>query len=99
MSPRTPPSPGTFFTVEAFDEPHWLLWSQSDSVWSWRIEPTAAGGTRLVTRVRARYDWQRPALALVGVALMELGDYPMMRRMLLGIRSRATAGPTGLTRT
>jgi hypothetical protein len=97
MSPRTPPPPGTFFTVDSFDPPHWLLWSKSDSVWSWRLEPTTGGGTRLVTRVRARYDWQRPALALFGVLLMELGDYPMMRRMLLGIRTRATADRTGLT--
>ncbi len=99
MSPRTPPPPGTFFTVESFDEPHRLLWSKSDSVWSWRLEPAPGGGTRLVTRVRACYDWRRPALALFGVLLMELGDYPMMRRMLLGIRSRATAGRTGVTTT
>jgi hypothetical protein len=91
MSPRTPPPPGTFFTVDSFDPPHWLLWSKSDSVWSWRLEPVDGGGTRLVTRVRASYDWHRPALALLGVLLMELGDYPMMRRMLLGIRSRAEA--------
>jgi hypothetical protein len=97
MSPRTPPPPGTFFTVDSFEAPRWLLWSKSDSVWSWRLDPTAAGGTRVVTRVRARYDWRRPALALFGVLLMELGDYPMMRRMLLGIRSRATAGRAGFT--
>jgi hypothetical protein len=97
MSPRTPPPPGTYFVVASFEEPHWLLWSKADSVWSWRLEPRPGGGTRLVTRVHARYDWQRPAVALLGVLLMELGDYPMMRRMLLGIRSRATADRTGLT--
>jgi len=36
------------------------------------------------------YEWRRP-LALGTVLLMELADYPMMRRMLLGIRERAEA--------
>jgi hypothetical protein len=31
-------------------------------------------------------------LTLGTVLLMELGDYPMMRRMLLGIRERVEAG-------
>ena len=44
-------------------------------------------GTRLVTRLRARYD-AGPFLP-VTVLLMEIGDFPMMRRMLLGIAERA----------
>jgi hypothetical protein len=88
MSRRTPLPAGTFFTVDSFEEPRWLLWVKADSTWSWELHPEQ-GGTRLVTRVRARYDWSRPAAALVTVLLMELGDFPMMRRMLLGIRERA----------
>lgn len=91
MTRRDPPPEGTYFTVDSFEAPRWLLWTKSDSTWSWWLTPTPGGGTRLVTRVRARYDWKRPASALLGVFLMELGDYPMMRRMLLGIRSRAVA--------
>lgn len=48
-------------------------------------------GTRLLTRVRAVYDWSKPHMALLGVVLMEFGDFAMMRRMLLGIRHRAEA--------
>jgi hypothetical protein len=41
-----------------------------------------------VTRVRLRYaGWS----ALIGIPLMELGDFPMMRKCLLGIRRRAAA--------
>jgi hypothetical protein len=41
-----------------------------------------------VTRVHARYTgW----LALIGVPLMELADFPMMRKCLRGIRRRASA--------
>ena len=59
-----------------------------DATWVWRLNRTASGGTRLVTRVRARYTgWS----ALIGMPLMELGDFPMMRKCLLGIRLRATA--------
>ena len=52
--------------------------------------------TALVTRIRTTYDWRRPAGALLGVALMELGDFAMLR----GIKARAEAartdGGTGL---
>jgi hypothetical protein len=34
------------------------------------------------------YEWSRP-LVLGTVVLMEVADYPMMRRMLRGIRRRA----------
>ena len=92
MSRRTPPPEGTFFTVHSYDAPRWLLWTKSDSTWSWRLSPEGEG-TRLVTRVRAEYDWRHPATAALGVVLMELGDFAMMRRMLLGLRDRATSGP------
>jgi hypothetical protein len=39
--------------------------------------------------VQAVYDWRRPAKALLGMVLMEFGDFAMMRRMLLGIGERA----------
>ena len=48
-----------------------------------------AGSTRLVTRVHAVYDWRHPVTAALGVVLMEFGDFPMMRRMLRGIKERA----------
>jgi hypothetical protein len=41
-----------------------------------------------VTRVHVVYDWTRPTMALLGVVLMEFGDFAMMRRMLLGIKER-----------
>jgi hypothetical protein len=39
--------------------------------------------------VHAVYDWEHPMKALLGVLLMEFGDFAMMRRMLRGIKSRA----------
>ena len=47
------------------------------------------GTARLVTRVHAVYDWRHPLTALLGVILMEFGDFAMQRRMLRGIKARA----------
>ncbi len=90
MSPGAP-SDATAFRVEGFEVNRWLLWRKPDSTWAWQLSDTADGTTRLVTRVHAVYDWSHPAKALLGVTLMELGDFAMMRRMLFGIKERAEA--------
>jgi hypothetical protein len=88
MSPSPKPSDRTDFAVHSFELNKWLLWTKSDSTWVWQLRPTESG-TRLVTRIHAVYDWGHPLSALLGVVLMEFGDFAMMRRMLLGIRERA----------
>jgi hypothetical protein len=92
MSPT--PTEATAFTVDSYDPYRWLLWAKPDSTWAWTLTPTPGGGTRLVTRVHAVYDWSRPASAMLGMALMELGDFAMMRRMLRGIKHRAEQATT-----
>ncbi len=89
MSPAATPTDRTAFRVEAFQEPEWLLWVKPESTWAWRLTATGTNGTRLVTRVRAVYDWRHPLSALLGVVLLEFGDFAMQRRMLRGIKSRA----------
>jgi hypothetical protein len=89
MSPSSTPTDKTAFRVDSFEVASWMLWAKPDSTWSWRLTPTSSGGTRLVTRVHAVYDWSHPATAFLGVVLMELGDFAMMRRMLRGIKTRA----------
>jgi hypothetical protein len=87
--PMTPtPSQTTAFVVDSFEEPRWMLWRTPTSTWGWRLVPLGDERTRLISRLHARYDWRRPGTA-VGALLMELGDFPMMRRMLRGIRERA----------
>ncbi len=97
MSPSPAPTDRTAFRVHSFDVGRWLLWTKPDSTWAWRLTPAAGGRTRLVTRVHAAYDWQRPLTALFGVLLMEFGDFPMMRRMLRGIKARAESADSGTT--
>jgi hypothetical protein len=95
MSPSPTPSDRTAFKVHSFEVNRWLLWSKPDSTWAWQLTPTDGNGTRLVTRIRAVYDWRRPLTALLGVLLMEFGDFAMLRRMLRGIKNRAET--SGLT--
>jgi hypothetical protein len=89
MVPR--PSDRTAFAVDGFARPSWLLWRTPNRSWAWRLTPLPGGGTRLVTRMHTVYEWRRPWTAGT-VLLMELADYPMMRRMLRGLRDRAEAG-------
>ena len=78
----------TAFKIAAINSTESLLWVKPDSTLTWKL--TAVGGrTRLVTRPRARYHLQRPTEALISVLVMELGDFPMIRKMLRGIKQRA----------
>ena len=79
----------TAFKVKAFETNEWLLWEKHDSTWAWKLIPLAAGRTRLITRLKQRYPWESPAMAVMTLILLEFGDFPMIRRVLTGIRLRA----------
>jgi hypothetical protein len=91
MSPSATPTERTALKVHSFAVNEWLLWSKPDSTWVWRLTPDWTGGTRLITRVHAVYDWRHPIMAMAGAILMEFGDFAMQRRMLRGIKGRAEA--------
>ena len=79
----------TAFKVKAFEPNQWLLWAKPHSTWSWTLTPVDGGRTRLATRLKENYDWSSsPGLALLTLILFELGDFPMMRKLLVGIRRR-----------
>jgi hypothetical protein len=89
MSPTSSPSERTALKVHSFEVNKWLLWTKPDCTWAWQLTPTDDGGTRLVTRLHAVYDWRHPLMAVLGALLMEFGDFAMIRRMLRGIKARA----------
>jgi hypothetical protein len=93
MSPAATPTERTALKVHSFTVNEWLLWTKPDSTWIWKLVPTADGGTRLITRIRAIYNWKQPLMALLGLLLMEFGDFAMLRRMLRGIKQRAESLP------
>jgi len=93
-----PPTADTSFVIAKAVQPAELVWAKPDSTWSWTLTALPGGRTRLVTRLRQRY---RPdPRTLVTVILAEFGDFPMMRKMLIGIRRRAerSALPPGAAR-
>jgi hypothetical protein len=76
--------------IKAFKPNQWVLWSEPNQVttWVWSLEPTPSGHTRLITRVRSRSSWRHPTTA-IWLLLVEVADFPMMRKCLLGIKRRA----------
>ena len=96
MSPFGQPNERNAFRVDSFRTNHWLLWTKPDATWVWHLTPTDGGSTRLVTRIHAVYDWRRPLTATLGVLLMEFGDFPMIRRMLRGVKERAESQVMGI---
>lgn len=66
-----------------------LLWRNPGAgTWVWVLRPTKDGRTRLVTRIRIAYN---SVSGLAFAPILELADFPMYRRMLLGIKQRAEA--------
>ncbi len=66
----------------------WLLWEKPDSTWAWMLIRLDGGRTRLLSRLKARYAWERPGSAILTLVLLELGDFAMMRRVMKGIKAR-----------
>jgi hypothetical protein len=79
----------TAFKVKAFATNEWLLWEKADSTWAWKLVPLEGGRTRLITRLKQRYAWEDPGSAILTLVLLEFGDFPMIRRVLRGIKARA----------
>ena len=91
-----PANERTAFRVAFVEPPTVLVWAKPDSTWAWELQAQCGGRrTRLITRLKARYEFG-PMLPLT-VLLMEVADFPMMRRMLLGLSERAesSAGAKG----
>jgi len=90
MSPSATPTDRTALRVRSFEVGRRLLWGKPDSSWEWLLTSDGRGGTRLVTRIHAVYEWKtHPLMALLGCVLMEFGDFAMLRAMLRGIKQRA----------
>jgi len=79
----------TAFMVKALEPNQWLLWEKPDSTWAWKLISMPGSRTRLITRLKQRYPWESPVMALLTIVLLEFGDFPMMRRVLRGIKARS----------
>jgi hypothetical protein len=82
------PTPATAYRVARLELGALMLWEKPGGTWLWLLAPADAGHTRLITRLRSRYAWGKPAI-VTELILMEIGDPFMMRKCLLGIKQRA----------
>ena len=57
--------------------------------WAFILEPTDDGRTKLIERLRFRFDGPQPVGAELAMEAMGFGVFLMMRRQMLGIRERA----------
>jgi hypothetical protein len=89
----------TAFKIKAFEPNQWMLWEKPHSTWAWKLVPREGAHTRLITRIKDHYAWRAaPGNALVSLILMEFGDFPMMRKLLLNVKWRAERLTTGEAR-
>jgi hypothetical protein len=84
----------TAFKIAGCEPNSWILWEKPDSTWAWKLIPRDGDRTRLITRLKARYEWRRaPGSGLLSLILLEFGDFAMMRKLLLGVKTRAERQP------
>lgn len=76
-------------TVKETDPPRRMPWCDDvgEFGWEWLLEPAAAGGTRLLNRLRVTAHPSTGRMTYEAVAAV--GDIVMQRRMLRGIKRRA----------
>jgi hypothetical protein len=80
----------TAFRVAGMEPNRWMLWQKPNSTWAWKLIPLDGDRTRLITRLKDLYGWRTsPGTALLSLNLFELGDIPMTRNLLLGVKRRA----------
>lgn len=80
----------TAFKIKAFEPNRWMLWEKPRSTWAWKLVPLEGGRTRMISRLKQRYEWRAsPGNALFTLVLFEFGDFPMMRKLFLNVKQRA----------
>lgn len=75
--------------VKEFTAFRYILWADraGRATWLWYLAPTANGETRLLTRLRTKYDWR--SLWIAYYLLYDVGDIFLMSTCLKGIKRRA----------
>jgi hypothetical protein len=67
---------------------HILWWDKKgNGTWGWYLKQKDNGQTRLITRLRTKYDFSFPWI--IYYLLYDFGDIIMMRKCMLGIKDRA----------
>jgi hypothetical protein len=75
--------------VKDFRHSEFILWwdRKGNGTWGWYLQEFEIGRTRLITRLRTRYDFSFPWV--IYYLFYDFGDFVMMRKCMLGIKLRA----------
>ena len=75
--------------VKCYDEHRRILWwdKKGNSSWLWQLDEVQSDKTRLITRLRTKYDFTFPWV--IYYMLYDFGDIIMMSKCMLGIKARA----------
>ena len=76
--------------VQSMDPPRVMVWVSTEvppsGTWTWILVPIDPDHTRLITRMRSSDDWTSPAILFQ--LWIDWGDFPFMRKCMLGIQQR-----------
>jgi len=75
--------------VKEYIENEYILWwdKKGNFTWGWFLKQTKNNQTRLLTRIRIRYNFSFHRILFY--ILTDIGDIIMMRKCMLGIKERA----------
>jgi hypothetical protein len=75
--------------VKDYQEPEYILWwdRKGNATWVWFLQQTEAGNTRLITRLRTKYDFSFPWT--IYYIFYDIGDIVMMSKCMLGVKERS----------
>jgi len=75
--------------VNDFNEYEYILWvdKEGKATWLWYVYPIDETHSRLVTRLRTKYNWK--GIWIIYYLLYDFGDIVMMSKCMKGIKKRA----------
>ncbi len=75
--------------IKEYQEYEYILWwdKKGNGMWGWYLGQQGNGQTRLITRLRTKYDFSFPWV--IYYLLYDFGDIIMMWKCMLGIKERA----------
>jgi hypothetical protein len=86
-----PVAENAFVRVIAMEPTRSMVWKfqtgdWGNSTWAWGLYPRDEDHTRLITRLRIKYNWF--SRSLFGMLMVDVVELVMMRKCLLGIKER-----------
>ena len=75
--------------VREFEVNKFILWEdkKNKASWLWYLNEQSDGTTRLITRLRTKYEWNN--LWLIYYLIYDFGDIIMMKKCMKGIKERS----------